>query len=56
MSLKVICQVLMIMNPKQFPKTHYQPCDCKEYLCKFDLRYYDPKSKKVKNFLAYNST
>ena len=31
----------MIMNPKNFPKTHYQPCDCKEYLCKFDLRYFN---------------
>ena len=56
MSLKVICQVLMFLNPKRFPKTHYKACECSEKLCKLDLRYYDPKSKKVKNFLACNST
>ena len=56
MSLKVICQVLMFLNPKKFPKTHYKACECSEKLCKLDLRYYDPKSKKVKNFLACNST
>ncbi len=53
MSLKVICQVLMIMNHTRFPKTKYRPCDCDANLCKFDMRYFDPKSNKIKYFI-YN--
>ena len=55
MSLKVICQVLMIMNPTRFPKTKFRPCDCDAKLCKFDMRYFDPKSKKIKNLVVCDS-
>ena len=51
MSLKVICQVLMIKNPKRFTNLYYKPCDCSAKICKFDLRYFDPKSNKVKYFM-----
>jgi hypothetical protein len=54
MTLKKICDVLMIMNPKRFPKTHFKPCDCTKYLCKFDLRYFDVEGNKVAYCIKFN--
>ena len=54
MSLKKICDVLMIMNPKRFPKTKFCSCGCKTHLCKFDLRYFNIEGNKVAYCIKFN--